>query len=98
MPEVEIGGYLLEYLSEIGEARPSGNSLTSIDWQEIKAWQMMTGVKISSWDAQMLKHLSGVYVGQYHQAEDPNCPPPAMEIPSEAVLQRRLESLMKVAS
>lgn len=98
-PEVTNGQYLLEYLSEIGEARSNGNTLSPIDWEEITAWQHLTGTDLSTWDARMLRHLSSVYVASYHKAEDPNCPPPWMpEQTSEKQLTRRLDQLIGAVS
>jgi hypothetical protein len=95
MPDIEHGAYLLEYLSEIGEARHSGTMLSPVDWQEIKAWQDATGVELSAWDAKVIRRLSSVYVAQYFDAGDPNCPPPWMPSqPSGERITKRLNSMI----
>jgi hypothetical protein len=97
MPDIEHGAYLLEYLSEIGEARHNGQTLSPIDWQEIRAWQSATGMQLSAWDAKTLRHLSAAYVAQYWEAGEPNCPPPWMpEQPNAERITKRLDSMMGV--
>lgn len=87
MPPVEYGGYLLEYLMEVGPATTSGFGPAVISWQELQAWEHMTGVILTSWEAITLRKLSGYYVAQYMKSQDPLCPPPYVpeNIPVEDV-------------
>ena len=97
MPDIEHGAYLLEYLSEIGEARHNGQTLSPIDWQEIRAWQDATGIMLGAWEAKTIRHLSTVYASYYWEAGDPNCPAPWMpEQPSAERITKRLDNMMNV--
>jgi len=76
MPPVEYGGYLLQYLMEVGPATSNGFGPGVISWQELQAWEHMTGVILTSWEATTLRMLSGHYVSQHAKSSDPMCPAP----------------------
>ena len=43
--------YLINYLSEIGEAELNGENLTTIGWQTMRAWAEMTRTQLTSGEA-----------------------------------------------
>lgn len=68
--------YLANYLWEIGPVSSGGMGPAPITHMEIRAWQENTGIDLSSWEARTLRDLSGAYLGQSSQSEDPSCPAP----------------------
>lgn len=99
MPEIEGGAYLIEYLAEIGEAKHGSTGIVPIEWIDIKAWQDVTGMVLNMWEAKTIKYLSAVYVNQYIEAGDPNCPPPWMSrAPDANQINAKLDTMMNLLS
>jgi hypothetical protein len=46
---------------------------------EIAAWQDNTGIKLTPWEARMLRTLSAEYLSSAQEAEDAQCKPPWAE-------------------
>lgn len=76
MPPVQAGHHLLGYLWEIGPTMPAGSGVGAITQQEIAAWQDNTGVCLQSWEARVLRSLSAQYLSAWHEAQEPDAPPP----------------------
>lgn len=68
--------HLISRLIEIGLTQPGGMGPVPLTWQEIAAWQQLTGVALSSWEARTIRHLSIAYLGETAKAESETCPPP----------------------
>lgn len=81
MPQLEAPplmwelAYLVGYLFEVGPA-VAGQELTHV---ELRAWQENSGVQLDDFGALALKQMSRAYLGQYHAAQKPDCPYPAVE-------------------
>lgn len=89
--------YLINYLSEIGEAELNGENLTSIGWQTMRAWAEMTGTKLTSGEALAVHQLSGVYVSQYYQSSDAACPAPHLgNLPARDEIADKMKSLFSM--
>jgi len=86
MPPVECGEYILDLLNRCGMVSQGAGGITSISWQEIKAFKELSGEDIDWWEADVLMSLSRAYVGMYHRASDANMPPP-YETDDEDLLQ-----------
>ena len=48
----------------------------AITFSEIEAWKAATGHTLSSWEAKIVRRLSGVYASEYLAASEPNRPQP----------------------
>ena len=75
LPEVSLP-HLIEYLMEVGPTMPSGLGAAPLTHTEIRAWQADMGIELTPWEAQTLRRLSRVYIGQYQRSEAPDCPAP----------------------
>lgn len=81
LPNADGIEYLISMLSEIGVANMRGGHLSQLDWQDIESWINVTGLDISIWEAETMRHLSGVYVNQYYASNDENCVAPVLPQP-----------------
>lgn len=73
MPPCE--GPLVSYLFEIGPSIHDG----PITHQEVGAWMDNSGIRLTSWEARMLRRLSGEYLIASAQATDIEAPAPWQE-------------------
>lgn len=97
MPDPGQLEYLINYLSEIGEAEIDGGHLSIIGWRTMQAWADMTGIKLTAGEALGLRRLSGAYVNQYYQSESSSCPAPHMaKIPAREEVARKMKSLFSM--
>lgn len=71
-PDPGPAGYLVGYLFEVGPAA-GGEVLT---FQELEAWQRSTGQILSAWEAITLRHLSGAFLAEAHEADHEGRLPP----------------------
>lgn len=93
LPEIGELGFLVDYLSEIGEARFSGESITPIDWVDIHAWSVMTGTALSTGESLALRRLSHAYVDQCHKSKESSCVAPCFDAEKARVtVAHKLES------
>lgn len=64
--------YLVDWLFEIGPSSGDG----AIGFPDLTAWQDITGVELTPWEARTLRRLSVEYLHQQYQSRDPGCPAP----------------------
>jgi len=64
--------HVVEWWMEIGPTAPDG----AICWQEMAAWERLTGVELAPWEARAIRRMSSAFLAQRHEARKPNCPPP----------------------
>lgn len=77
MPPIEDAAqHVLGYLYEIGPTMIVGMGDAPLTHSEIAAWQVNTGIELSSWEARTLLRLSREHMSQTARACKPNCPPP----------------------
>lgn len=76
MPPIQWGGYILDYLFEVGPTMPSGMGSGPLTFSEIEAWQRAVGIRLSPFEAQLLRRLSVEYFGESHSATKADSPPP----------------------
>jgi hypothetical protein len=76
LPELECGGYLVGYLFEIGPTVPAGMGAGPISFEEIRAWQELTGISLNPWEARTLRRLSNDYLSESYNATKPDRPAP----------------------
>jgi len=96
LPDSGSLGYLLEYLKEIGPAMVNGSGIAPVNWQEIRAWQKLTGVYLEAFEAQIIRELSCVYAEQYVKSEKIECPPPWLDKKADkAAVSERVKRLFR---
>lgn len=71
--------YLVEWWLEIGPTSGEG----PIGWQEIAAWERLTGIALEPFEAKAIRAMSAAFSGQCHDACKVNCPPPWSEVDSD---------------
>lgn len=76
MPEIEFGQYLLDYAFEIGPSKSSGQGPVIIEWVDIEAWCILTGVRLDLWELLVLREISKAFVSQYYLSEGAIIPSP----------------------
>ena len=97
MPEIGEVGYLLDYLSEIGEAKFSGDFVGQIDWQEIIAWSSLTDTHLTPGETLALRRLSSAYVDQFLKSKDRGCfSPVTPEIPRRDLIAQQVKSMFSI--
>jgi hypothetical protein len=68
--------YLSEWFLEIGPTIAGSMGEAPIGWQDIAAWQTITGIELEPWEARTIRRLSQVFISQRHESEKPDCPAP----------------------
>lgn len=71
MPPLDGLGYIADMASEVGIARQ-----TPVDWSEIEAYNRLSGVGITPWEARVIRKMSLAYVDQAIKSVEPHCLPP----------------------
>lgn len=85
--------HVIERWTEIGMTSSNGMSATPLSWAEIAAWQANTCVRLSPWEARLIRALSQAYIAQSHISEDETCPPPWRGDVTEAEKQIEVDIL-----
>tara|TARA_R110002072_G_scaffold38314_4_gene110916 strand:+ start:18670 stop:19011 length:342 start_codon:yes stop_codon:yes gene_type:complete len=70
--------YLTDWLFEIGPTIGEG----LVGYQDMAAWQRISGVELMPWEARTLRRLSAEYSAERYRARKANCPPPYSEQPA----------------
>jgi len=97
-PDIGTFPELVEYLFSVGPVLPSGMGSMPITWQELAAWQAVTGVELDAFEAEAVMQLSGAYAAMYEQARKDACPAPWVDpemIDRDAVSRRVEATLMR---
>ncbi len=68
MPPIEVGGYLIGYLFEVGPTMAGGMGAAPISHQEIESWQHLSGIALRPWESRFLRRLSNDYIVESHRA------------------------------
>lgn len=68
--------YLTDWLFEIGPTSINGMGEGPIGWQDLTAWESLTGIELDAWEAKTLRRLSLAYLGQKIESREPDCPAP----------------------
>lgn len=69
--------YVIGYLFEIGPTMGEG----PVTHGEIESWQRNTGIRLTTWEARILKRLSLEYLGESQQATERGRPAPWADAP-----------------
>lgn len=87
--------HLTGWLFEIGPTASGGMGPSVIGWQEIAAWQGLTGIELDAWEAKTLRSLSAEFLGMMNEAKEPACPAPYA---SPEAIERNREAVGKQIS
>lgn len=68
--------HLTGWLFEIGPTGSNGMGPVPLSWQEIAAWEHLTGNELDAWEAKTLRALSAEFVSKMNEAKDPAMPAP----------------------
>jgi hypothetical protein len=84
--------YLTDWLFEIG---PGGGMDGPLGWQEMAAWEHLTGIELDPWEARTLRELSAEYLHERQEARKPDRLPPYTDKITEerrAMVDRKVSS------
>jgi hypothetical protein len=85
LPDVpDAAQYMTGLLFDVGPATQSG----ALSWQEIQAYQSLTGKQLSAWEAQTLRNMAICYVNEYNAGREPTRPAPFVK-PMESVQMKQ---------
>lgn len=68
--------HLLLWFTEIGMVEATGMGSAPLSWREIQAWQYNVGIRLTPWQARMMRSLSVAYLAQKANSELTTDPPP----------------------
>lgn len=68
--------HIFDWLIEIGLTEAAGMGAAPISSRELAAWQGNTCVRLSPWEARLIRRLSSAYLAESRIAESETCPPP----------------------
>lgn len=102
MPPVPLHAvYLLDHWQDVGPTGVGAMGETVLSYGEIHAWCDLTGVELEPWEARLLRHLSGEYLGERAAAADPMRLAPWAQVSAEqkaAAGQRLAQQLNALAT
>ncbi|MEG8040503.1 hypothetical protein QP166_14550 [Sphingomonas sp. LR60] len=82
-PAPHITGWLIA----MGIVQPTGMGIAALGWAEIAGWQQSMCIRLSPWEANLLRTLSSAYVAESRRAESELCSAPHQV----AVTQREID-------
>jgi hypothetical protein len=101
MPSAEGADYLLGYLWEVGPTLVAGMGAGPITHQELRAWQVNSGIRLQPWEARILRRLSIDYLAEMSRAEKADCPAPwqsvAVTVDRAVVANKMLHAIRALA-
>lgn len=80
--------YITDWLFEIGPVAAGAMGPVPIGWQDMAAWERLTGNELDPWEARTIRRLSQAYVAQAYEAENLNCPEPRLAEEKQAEARR----------
>ena len=75
--------HLTDWWLEIGPAGDGG-----IGWQDMTAWERLTGIELEPWEARTIRQMSIAYCNQRHDARKADCAAPYSVDAPEVVQER----------
>lgn len=82
--------YLTDWLFDIGPSVAAGMGEAAISYQDLAAWQTISGIELLPWEARTLRRLSIEYIGERQLAEDLARPAPYSGEADEIAAKRNL--------
>ena len=83
MPPLHHAAGLARWFQSLGPCGQGATGPVPVGWADIGAWVRLTGTPLQPWQAHALRSASAAYVGQLHDASEPDCPPPWTDQPTE---------------
>jgi hypothetical protein len=68
--------YLTEWLFDVGPSSAGAMGEGILAYQDLAAWQSISGVSLLPWEARTLRRLSVEYLAERQKAEEQACPAP----------------------
>jgi len=68
LPKMGKEIYLVSLLYSAGTVLQTGSGIIGLSWQEIEAWQNVTGFQLYPWELQIIKNMSVAYASEYSKA------------------------------
>ena len=68
--------HIIDRLIEIGLTETAGMGVGPLSWLAINEWQRAAYVRLTPWEAKLIRRLSIAYVAEGRRAENETCPPP----------------------
>lgn len=68
--------HFIAWFVEIGMVEAAGMGAAPLSWREIEAWQRNVGIRLSPWQARMMRSLSIAYLAQKSRSELTTDPAP----------------------
>lgn len=96
LPALGAAGHLAGYLFDCGPVAHASMGAAPLGWQEIQAWERVTGIELQTWEARGLRRLSIEYLVSSQAAQDPNCPPPWTDQPTPQQRDRISHALRNI--
>ncbi len=82
--------HLAKWWLEIGPTQAGGMGEAVIGWQEMAAWERVTGLKLGPWEARAIRSMSSAFVSMRQDARKSGCPAPFAEDPEQ--IQQRVDA------
>lgn len=76
LPPIEGDFFCIEVLRSMGYGVAGYASAEPLPWSEINAYQLATGIKLDTFEAETVRVLSEVWADQVSKSRDWNCEPP----------------------
>ncbi|MEK9213131.1 phage tail assembly chaperone [Sphingomonas sp. 2378] len=88
--------HLIERFMEMGMVEAAGMGTVALSWPTIAAWSQMTGVRLSPWEARLIRRLSVEYLAEGRRAEVETCPAPWKAPVSKAEIEAERAALERL--
>lgn len=95
MPPV-TAEYLIGHLMDAGLVDVGGMGQAPLSWTTLRHWREQTGVRLSPWEARLLRRLSSEYIAEQHRAEAIDAKAPWSDVASliaGVMVDRELDAL-----
>ena len=89
---MDWGSHLLEAIQALGYCRQGP---APVDYQEIRAWQELTGSQLTPWETETVFALSDRYVAQRYKSADKRTNAPYWPIPENANVDDKFRQLAR---
>lgn len=80
--------HLTDWLLEIGPTTSGSMGEAAIGWQDLTAWERITGIELEPFEAKTIRRLSQVFISARYEAKKPDCPIPYAGLREEIISQR----------
>lgn len=86
-PDIAPFDYLVDLIAQIGPH--------DISWTDLKAWQDITGMTLSKWEADSIRRLSILFTNKFQEYNDKNITSPYRDVDAPTVDQKTIQSMLR---